>query len=946
MFLERLPKYILTTTLLLTALFSTGQHRNEMTAFLSEGKQALSVNQKWTYVNESETALSELFFYDWNHTYSSNETELSKRLADEFDRSLHLARKKDRGSTELISVVTPGYQGLAWDRSEGEDFIRVKLNEPLPAGDTLVLHFTYTLNLPSSRFTGYGVDNQGNIDLKYWHLTPVPFDGKQWKLYRNKNLSDLYTVPALTSLELTLPKNLYLYTNLQKNYIYENGRNMKVTFIGEVNNGVTLTIRKGDNFVEHRTPWGVLETDLDARGYDDISKMVSVERISGFLNRKLGPCNGHSLLVSDFEYRQNPLYGTNLLPSFIRPYEPRFQFEMKLLKTAINVYLREHLYLDYRKERWVQDAIAVYLLIQFVEEFYPDQKLIGKLSDVWGIRSYQVGRMYFNDQYSTLQMLADRKNIDQALSTPNDSLIKYNYEVAQAYKAGWGLQYLAAYLGRGTIDSVVREYLDYNLKNQDGGAPVFRNILEASTEKDLGWFWDHYVNGRLRIDYKIRKLEKEGDSIRLTVVNRRKADVPMPVYGLSGDSLVSQYWLPPIREREEFVFPYNQEDRFSLNYEQIVPEFNPRNNWKSTRGILSSNRPVQIRLFKDVEDPNHKQVFWVPIMNYNLYDGLTPGVRINNKSLLERPFIYDLAPTYSFLERTLVGGGGITYRQYHGKSGHYVSTFRLVGRTSHFQVNSRFTTITPSISLGWRPDDLISNERHFLTGRFRSVFRNVDPSVADEVDTDPDYGVFNLRYEFIDNHIVNYKYAQIDFQQANSFTKVSTELEYRRLFLNNRQLNIRLFAGAFLRNNTDSDFFSFSLDRPTDYLFDLNYLGRSEATGLLSQQIIIAEGGFKSRFEESFANRWMATTNVGFNLWRWIEVYGDLGLFKDNPNPTRFVYDSGIRLNLVTDYFELYFPVYSNNGWEIAQPDYNQAIRFVITLSPRTLTGLFTRRWF
>ena len=149
-----------------------------------------------------------------------------------------------------------------------------------------------------------------------------------------------------------------------------------------------------------------------------------------------------------------------------------------------------------------------------------------------------------------------------------------------------------------------------------------------------------------------------------------------------------------------------------------------------------------------------------------------------------------------------------------------------------------------------------------------------------------------------------------------------------------------------MKNDTNSDFFSFALDRPTDYLFDLDYLGRSEATGLVSQQIIIAEGGFKSRFDDAFANDWLATLNGSFNLWRWIELYGDVGLAHDNPGNTDFLYDSGIRLNLVTDYFELYFPLYSNLGWEIAQPDYGTRIRFVITVSPKTLTGLFTRKWF
>jgi hypothetical protein len=129
-------------------------------------------------------------------------------------------------------------------------------------------------------------------------------------------------------------------------------------------------------------------------------------------------------------------------------------------------------------------------------------------------------------------------------------------------------------------------------------------------------------------------------------------------------------------------------------------------------------------------------------------------------------------------------------------------------------------------------------------------------------------------------------------------------------------------------------------------MFEHNYIGRSESTGLLSQEFIMAEGGFKSKFDTRFANQFITTINAGFNIWNWIEVYGDVGLIKNKFQNPKFIYDSGIRLNLVTNYFELYFPVYSNNGFEIEQPNYNEKIRFVFTLSPQTLINLFTRKWF
>ena len=67
---------------------------------------------------------------------------------------------------------------------------------------------------------------------------------------------------------------------------------------------------------------------------------------------------------------------------------------------------------------------------------------------------------------------------------------------------------------------------------------------------------------------------------------------------------------------------------------------------------------------------------------------------------------------------------------------------------------------------------------------------------------------------------------------------------------------------------------------------------------------------------------------------------------KNQGSSARFLYDSGIRTVLVEDYFELFFPVYSSNGWEIGQPNYDQKIRFIVTLDLRTMLSLFTRKWY
>ena len=98
--------------------------------------------------------------------------------------------------------------------------------------------------------------------------------------------------------------------------------------------------------------------------------------------------------------------------------------------------------------------------------------------------------------------------------------------------------------------------------------------------------------------------------------------------------------------------------------------------------------------------------------------------------------------------------------------------------------------------------------------------------------------------------------------------------------------------------------------------------------------------------DPAFANNWMTTLNTSISIWRYVQAYGDIGVLKNNDEKPFFAYDSGIRIDLILDYFELYFPFYSNLGWEINDNNYSNKIRFVFTTDISKLAGLFTRRWF
>jgi hypothetical protein len=156
-----------------------------------------------------------------------------------------------------------------------------------------------------------------------------------------------------------------------------------------------------------------------------------------------------------------------------------------------------------------------------------------------------------------------------------------------------------------------------------------------------------------------------------------------------------------------------------------------------------------------------------------------------------------------------------------------------------------------------------------------------------------------------------------------------------------------LFAGTFIKNNTNDDYFSFGVNGPNDYLYDYNLIGRSESSGLFSQQLVRAEGAFISEMvNREFANRGLITLSTAINLYRFIEMYTEIALQKDLGQNAEIYHGSGIRLNLVPDFLEIYLPVHHHKGYISFSDDYLSKVRFVLALRFETLSRLFTRSLF
>lgn len=939
------PKSLSLPMLLLGCAVSFAQHHSRFTVEVDAKNFTLNVIQELTFNNQSRDSIGIIVLNDWNHAYSDKNSWLGKRFSDEFVRSFHLAKDSQRGFTSNLTVIDSENSFLKWLRPKNNiDLIEVSLREKIPPGEKVTLHLTYSIKLPSDEFTKYGRNNKGEMVAKNWFLTPARYENHKFLRYSNVNLDDIANGLSDYDLEIKLPAGFELETDLDAVKQAKTQQQTILAFSGKNRNEFSLFIAPKLTFATYKNDLLTVATDLQDNRLSEIQKAIVVDRIVHFVHDQVGDYPYGKITVSDVDYQRNPFYGLNQLPAFISPFSDEFIFELKFLKTYLNNFLHNSLHLDARKDNWIYDGIQVYTMMNYIDEHHPNAKMMGSLAKLKILKSFNIINLDFNEQYSYYYMLMARKNLDQPLGDPKDRLIRFNEKIASKYRAGLSLKYLDNYLGDSIVPQNIKRFFSENTLKESNRA-AFENQIRQGTNKDIDWFFKTIIDSREIVDYKFDDVTQTKDSVTFTIKNKTGATVPIPVFGINDKQIVFKKWYENIETDSTFTVERKSAKKIVLNYKNEVPEYNLRNNWKKLEGFFGNNRPFKFAFLKDLEDPYYNQILYVPTVSYNLYDGLSPGLRFHNKTLLDKPFNYDVNPIYSPNTQSMIGSASLGFNHYNRESRWYNTRYGISGNYYHYAPDAAYLKINPYLNFAIRDADFRDNRRQGFNLRYNIVHKDQSKIVKDS--TDDNYSVFSLRYYNSKQEITNTVTFNSDVQLSDAFGKAAFEIQYRKLFDNNRQVNLRVYGGTFLYDGKlTSDGYNFGVSKPNDYLFEYNLFGRSETSGIFSQQYIQAEGGFKSLLQPENANQWLVSTNVSASIWNWIEAYGDIGLAKNKGIDAKFLYDSGIRLNLVPDYFELYLPVYSNNGWEIAQPQYTKKIRMVVTFSPKTLINLFTRKWF
>ncbi|MFY7810346.1 MAG: aminopeptidase [Flavobacterium sp.] len=918
------------------SFITNAQHHISMQCKLDENEKTIAIKQEILYKNNSKTALNHIVLNDWNHAFSHKETVLAKRFSDEFVRSFYFAPSENLGNTSIISIQGIDNE-LEWER-ENTEFIKVKLRQLLLPNEEVLIKLDYVVKIPHSKYTRYGFEGNSFV-LNDWFLVPAVLENNEFIKHNHTNTDDKLYPKIDYQIDFTVPDDYSITSCLESKELTKN----TLQLYGKDILHFSVYVEPKNTFQYFVNDKITIATNIEVKNVNQIKKAIVIDRISDFVFEKLGAYPFSKMTVSETDYNRNQIYGLNQLPTFLSPFPNEFIFEIQFLKTYLQNFLTKGMQINHRENHYITDAILIYLMMEYMDEFYPDVKMTGRLASFKIAKGYKFNQITINEHYLYFYLMMSRKNLDQPLLLSKDKLTKFNEQIAIKYKAGLLLKYLEHYDKKENILKSIENFYQNATKNYLTEKD-FERELKANCEKNINWFFDQLLTTRSLIDYSIKSIQKQDNQIVVKIKNNSNTAVPIPIYGFKNKAIVYKKWMPIIKKDTIILLP-DSLDQIVLNYKNEVPEHNHKDNYRKTNPFLGFHKPIKFTLLEDIENPKYNQIIYLPSVEYNYYDGIRLGLRFSNETMIDRPFTFLIQPEYGTTSQQITGSARFDYQDLNRNSRWFNTKYSISGTFSNYAPDAKFYKFTPSIQWRIRPDNFRNNERQNIL--LRNVFIKRDPSeflVNEEINQN--YNIINLRYTYFKNELAQYKLLNIDSQFSNQFSKISTIVEYRKLFQNQRQINLRWYSGVFLHRNIDNSFFDFAVDRPTDYLFDYNYYARSNEKGFFSQQYIAAEGGFKSRFDTRFANQWISSINTSATIWNWIEVYADFGLVKNKGIKPEFIYNSGIKLNFLPDYFELYFPIHTNYGWEVNQPNYDEKIRFVITLSAKTLTGLFTRKWY
>jgi len=896
---------------------------------LNDDQKSISVEQTLIYHNPHQKSINQIKLLNWVSAYQNRKTPLLKRKVEDRKKDLYFAKDDKLGKLENLQYSYGNISSEILNKTQENIFI--PLGQPLESGKSIRLNLKYQIQLPDARFTGYGVDANRTL-LKYFFLVPETYENENQSNVSYRDTEETANAGSFWNVNFEIPNSWKIYSNLNQKSDskfegtsindpeFQLSREIYPEFLLDVD-GQKINIQLGYQITEYQRQVlsFLLPTQLKfikARVGNLPDKLFITQK---FLNKE------EFIGIDDIKF-----------------WKFKFQMFTDYEKTDLDYFsavskkiMDEYFITNKTEEHWLKNGLKSYLEIQYLKNFYPNHKLLGNLPDnakIFGIKPlklFHASKLKFSERYGLAYHYIYTQNLDQKITTPYYLLSNFNTTAISQFEMGSLLNYISEYQGQNSFDFFLKNYLSSNYKTKTTGKDFLNNIEKFTSGKSV--FLSPMMDEKHRINFNLKNIKEQNDHYQVNIKNKNASNIPLKIESENKNDEKTTYWKDgSSKAKDSILIPKENVAKIVLNDNYIFPESNYRDNYIYTKGLFSNTKKIKFKLIKDIQNPEYNEIFLTPRLTFNAYDKILVGLNFKNQGIFDQKFDYSFTPYYSTGTGKLTGSGALGYSILPPNSFFRSWNFAVSGSYFHYNTDLAYKKFGAATALNFNknPRSAIGRSLYFSYNYYE---RELTPLMI-ENNLYSKYNLWNLGYSYSDNRLIHEKYISGNLQWMEDFQKISAEAFYRWEFAKDKKISFRWFAGYFLRNDTKNALFNYGISRVSNYSFSYGLLGQSATSGILSQQFILAEGGFKSMFNTS-VNQFITSINVDSHLWKWFNLYADAGIYKNKSRSTEFIWDSGVKVKVVPDFLEIYFPVASSLGFEPSFKDYGYRIRYTLVLN-------------
>lgn len=911
-------------------------------AKISQDKKQIAVYQEITYFNNSDSAINKIKLLNWIAAYQNRNTPLVKRKLEDRKNDLYFAKANEIGGLQNLKITLN--KQIISNIDASLENIEIPLEQPLEKGEKVNFSLEYLLNLPDQKFTGYGTDGK-KITLKYFFLVPDSFENENSGDKKFIDIEENQSPGNYWKVNLNVPVNHYSQSNLpqiQPNY-FEGKLNTDPELLISDSNFSTISTMVDGKKIDINFGYFLTETEKQNLEFYLPLQLNFIKIKIGFLPTKI-------FISEKFKNDEN-FTGLDNLKFW------KFQYglftegernDLDYFSIISKNIVEQATIFEKNEDHWLMNGLKTYLEIQYIERYYKERNLLGDLPEnvnIFGFKPLKfshASKLKLSERYGLAYQYIMTQNLDQKIGESFEDLSNYNANAISHFEMGSLFSFVAEKMGTEKFDDFITQFLAENSHQNVDQKLFLEQLTLADSSVD---FLPDFIEHKNRVNFNLKKYTKTEEQFQVKIEKNTAQQIPFKIETETKSGEKKEFWFDTNKSKEATIYtiPQSNADKIVLNDGYIFPEKNFRDNYLYTKGIFANMKKIKLKLFKDIPNPEFNEVYLNPRMNFNVYDKILVGLNFKNSSFLDRKFSYSVTPYFSTGTGKLTGSGAISYSFQPAESFYRSLDVGVSGSYFHYDYDLKYRKFSVFAGFNFTKNPR-SDIGRSLAFSYNFFDKDINPKmiIANEYDK---YNLWNIGYGYSDRRMIHEKYLSANMQLMEDFQKISGEAFYRWEFADDKKISFRFFGGYFMTSKTKNNLFDYGISRVSNYSFSYGLLGQSATSGLLAQQLIIAEGGFKS-YIGTTANQWITAVNVDSHIWRWFNAYADAGLYKNKNFDPQFIWDSGIKVKMIPDFLEVYFPVQSSLGFEPSFKDYGRRIRFTLSLNFSAITGYLRRGWF